>query len=42
MYIIYNHIVQKFKIKIERLKQMKNNYTLNQNTKYQQPIPLGP
>ena len=27
---------------IERLKQMKNNYTLNQNTNYQQPVPLGP
>ena len=31
-----------FKGEIERLKQMKNNYTLNQNTNYQQPVPLGP
>ena len=31
------------KNEIERLKQMKNNYTLNQNTtNYQQPVPLGP
>jgi hypothetical protein len=27
---------------IERLKQMKNNNTLNPYTKYQQLIPLGP
>ena len=30
------------KNEIERLKRMKNNYTLHQNTKYQQPVPLGP
>ena len=31
------------KNEIERLKQMKNKYTLNQNTtNYQQPVPLGP
>ena len=31
------------KNEIERLKQTKNNYSLNQNTNnYQQPVPLGP
>ena len=30
------------KNEIERLKQTKNNYVLNQNTNYQQPVPLGP
>ena len=30
------------KNEIEKLKQTKNNYSLNQNTNYQQPVPLGP
>ena len=32
------------KNEIERLKQTKNNYSLNQHTmrNYQQPVPLGP
>ena len=30
------------KNEIERLKQMNNNYLQNQNTNYQQPVPLGP
>ena len=31
------------KNEIERLKQMKNDYSLNQTTNnYQQPVPLGP
>ena len=30
------------KAEIEKLKQMKNNYSLNQNTNYQPLLPLGP
>ena len=38
-----NQTILNLKGEIERLKQMKNNYTLNQNTmKNLQPVPLGP
>jgi DNA-binding Lrp family transcriptional regulator len=38
-----NQIHSNLKIEIEKLKQTKNNYSLNQNTNnYQQPVPLGP
>ncbi len=37
-----NQTYYNLKNEIERLKQTKNNYSLNQNTKYQQPVPLGP
>ena len=30
------------KYEIAELKQIKNNYLLNQNSKHQQPVPLGP
>ena len=30
------------KNEIGKLEQMKNNYSLNQNTNYQLPVPLGP
>ena len=36
-----NQIVSNLKADIERLKQMKNNYSLNQNTNYQPLLPLG-
>ena len=38
-----NQTIINLKAEIERLKQTKNNYSLNQNTNnYQQPVPLGP
>ena len=38
-----NKVISNLKAEIEKLKQTKNNYSLNQNTNnYQQPIPLGP
>ena len=37
-----NNVHSNLKSEIEKLKQMKNNYTLNRNTNYQQPVPLGP
>ena len=38
-----NQIHANLEAEIERLKQMKNNYTLNQNTNYQpELLPLGP
>ena len=36
-----NQIVSNLKAETGRLKQMKNNYSLNQNTNYQQLLPLG-
>jgi len=37
-----NQTILNLKGEIEKLQQTKNNYSLNQNTKYQQPVPLGP
>ena len=38
-----NQTILNLKGEIEKLKQTKNNYSLNQNTNnYQQPVPLGP
>jgi DNA-binding Lrp family transcriptional regulator len=37
-----NQIHSNLKTEIEKLKQTKNNYSLNKNTTYQQPVPLGP
>ena len=38
-----NQTIINLKTEIERLKQTKNNYSLNQNTmKNLQPVPLGP
>ena len=37
-----NQMILNLKTEIEKLKQTKNNYSLNQNTNYQQPVPLGP
>ena len=37
-----NHTILNLKGEIEKLKQTKNNYSLNQKTNYQQPVPLGP
>ena len=37
-----NQIYSNLKDEIEKLKQMKNNYLLNQNTNYQPLLPLGP
>ena len=38
-----NQTYYNLKNEIDRLKQTKNNYSLNQNTNnYQQPVPLGP
>ena len=38
-----NQTILNLKGEIEKLKQTKNNYPLNQNTtNYQQPVPLGP
>ena len=42
MLLILNNVHSNLKTEIEKLKQMKNNYTLNRNTNYQQPVPLGP
>jgi len=41
---VYNLHYYRAEIKNEivRLKQMKNSFTLSQNNKYQQPVPLGP
>lgn len=33
-----NQIYSNLKIEIEKLKQMKNNYSLNQNTNYEPPL----
>jgi DNA-binding Lrp family transcriptional regulator len=35
-------IISNLKTEIEKLKQTKNNYSLNQNTNYQPLLPLGP
>ena len=41
--VYYSHSYRaQIKNEIERLKQMNNNYLQNQNTNYQQPVPLGP
>ena len=38
-----NQTILNLRGEIEKLKQTKNNYSLNQNTNnYQQPVPLGP
>ena len=37
-----NQIHSNRKTEIEKLKQIKNNYLLNQNNNYHQPMPLGP
>ena len=37
-----NQIISNLRGEIEKLKQTKNNYSLNQKTNYQQPVPLGP
>ena len=36
-----NQIHSNIKTEIDKLKQMKNNYSLNQNTNYQPILPLG-
>jgi hypothetical protein len=36
-----NQIHSNLKTEIEKLKQTKNNYSLNQNTNYQPLLPLG-
>ena len=36
-----NQTYSNLKTEIEKLKQIKNNYSLNQNNKYQQLLPLG-
>ena len=36
-----NKVISNLKAEIEKLKQMKNNYSLNQNTNYQPLLPLG-
>ena len=36
-----NNIIVNLKTEIERLEQMKNNYSLKQNTNYQPLLPLG-
>ena len=40
--ISLNQTILNLKGEIEKLKQLKNNYSLNQKTNYQQPVPLGP
>ena len=37
-----NQTILNLRGEIEKLKQTKNNYSLNQKTNYQQPVPLGP
>ena len=37
-----NQMISNLKGEIEKLNQTKNNYSLNQKTNYQQPVPLGP
>lgn len=37
-----NQTYSNLKTEIEKMKQMKNNYLSNQNTNYQQLLPLGP
>ena len=37
-----NQTILNLKAEIEKLKQTKNNYLLNQNNNYQHPVPLGP
>ena len=37
-----NKTYSNLKIEIKKLNQTKNNYSLNQNNNYQQPVPLGP
>ena len=39
----FSNYYNNLKNEIEKLKQTRNNYSLNQNTNnYQQPVPLGP
>ena len=36
-----NQMISNLKAEIEKLKQIKNNYSLNQNTNYKPLLPLG-